>query len=176
MSETERGGWQGCWREEGGVAGWWRAVDGSGWVITPPRYPPPRLCTDLVWSSSDNKAAHRNPACGTYLGSDQWAGTGWEGSRGSRECVPAAREVRKRPRMALTNFLKLGKRKECVECSHSLLLAICTYTDRLRHGVSKYLLHTHTCLHTCTSSLGAHTIQNWSTCIMQSLHFAPYVL
>lgn len=111
---------------------------------------PPRLCTDLVWSSSDNKAAHRNPARGTYLGSDQWAGTGWEGSRGSRECVPAASEVRKRPRMALTNFLKLGKRKECVGCSHSLLLAICTYTDRLRHGVSKYLLHTHTYLHEFT--------------------------
>lgn len=65
-----------------------------------------------------------------------------------QECVPAESEVRKRPRMALTNFLKLGKRKECVGCSHALLQAICTYTDRLRHGVSKYLLHIHTCLHT----------------------------
>lgn len=75
---------------------------------------PLRLCADLVWSSSDNKAAHRNPARGTYLGSDQWPGTGWEGACGRLECVPAASEVRKRPRMALTNFLKLDKRKGCV--------------------------------------------------------------
>lgn len=126
----------------------------------------PCLCRDLVWSSSDNKAAHRNPARGTYLGSDHWAGTGWEGARGRLECVPAASEVRKRPRMALTNFLKPGRRKECVGCSHTLLLALCTYTDRLRHGVSKYLPHIHTCFHTCMSSVRAHTIQNPSTHIM----------
>lgn len=127
---------------------------------------PPRLSADLVWSSSDNKAAHRNPARGTYLGSDQWAGTGWEGTRGRLECVPAASEVRKRPRMAVTNFLKPGKRKECVGCSHALLLAIRTYTVRLRHGASKYLLHIHTCFRTCTTSVRAHTIQNRGTRIM----------
>lgn len=52
---------------------------------------PPCLCADLVWSFSDNKAAHRNPARGTYLGSDHWAGTGCEGARG-RPRVCAGRE------------------------------------------------------------------------------------
>ncbi|TSK38534.1 Nuclear pore complex protein Nup93 [Bagarius yarrelli] len=51
------------------------------------------------------------------------------------KCVPAASEVRKRPRMALTTALKLGKRKECIGCSHTLLLTICTYTDRPRHSI-----------------------------------------
>lgn len=127
--------------------------------------PPPCLCTDLVRSSSDNKAAHRNPARGTYLGSDQRAGTGWEGACGTLEHVPAPSEVRKRPRMALSNFLKLGKKNKCVGCSPALLLAICTYSDGLKHGVSKYLLHIRTCLHTCTSSVRAHAAPNRSTLI-----------
>lgn len=93
-----------------------------------------------------------------------------------QECVPAESEVRKRPRMALTNFLKLGKRKECVGCSHALLQAICTYTDRLRHGVSKYLLHIHTCLHTLhefsasTYTIERFTIETLASCRFHTFH------
>ncbi len=107
---SKRGGWQGCWRRDD-EEGWTtdgEQAHGSGWIMTS-QIPPPCLWADLVRSASDNKAAHSNPARGSYLGSDHWAALRKRRVHVAEIVWASGEGGQKRPKNALARFCRTKK-------------------------------------------------------------------